>query len=268
MNNTKPCSSVSKKEVQKRVKLVDNMAGNVAGSIDDKKILYTELIKLNKNPFQDALKDAGFNLMETLTAVQAINIQSLLRLPTNKVRNLRISLSNLGMNIFPSERKIRKEKAPLVSHISANAGESGTIGLRKTKHDDNVVPGAFIRVKDHQLYIEEIIRRDTSGFNHDGNFDGKWWIWFAGDKGGQHMKFHLEVVNSLKAGSVDNVHIYCMFEATDSVENMWKVWFPYHPKVKKMEGGFRILGREVMIFLGGDYHFLDDLMGHQGSSAS
>ena len=37
------------------------------------------------------------------------------------------------------------------------------------------------------------------------------------------MKFHLEVVNSQKAGSVDNVHIYCMFEATDS-GNMWKVW--------------------------------------------
>ena len=170
------------------------------------------------------------------------------------------------MNILPSEKKMRKEKAPLVSHVSANAVESGSIGLRKTKHD-NVVACAFICV---QLYIEETIRRDTSGFNHDGNFDGKWWLLFAGDKGGQHMKFHLEVVNSLKAGSVDNVHIYCMFEATDSVENMWKVWFPpYHAQVKNMmEEGFKILDREVVIFLGGDYHFLDDMMGHQGSSAS
>ena len=34
-----------------------------------------------------------------------------------------------------------------------------------------------------------------------------------------------------------------------------------------MEAGFKILDK-VMIFLGGDYHFLGDMMGHQGSSAS
>ena len=27
---------------------------------------------------------------------------------------------------------------------------------------------------------------------------------FGGDKGGQHMKFHFECVNTVKAGSVDN----------------------------------------------------------------
>ena len=83
------------------------------------------------------------------------------------------------------------------------------------------------------------------------------------------MKYHVEVVNSLKAGSVDNVHIYCMFEATDSVENMRKVWLPYYTQVKRMqEDGFTICGKEVIVFLGGDYHFLDDNMGHQGSSAT
>ena len=83
------------------------------------------------------------------------------------------------------------------------------------------------------------------------------------------MKFHLEVVNSQKAGPVDNVHIYCMFEATDSVENMWKVWNTYRLQVQsKMEEGFTILDREIMVFLGGDYHFLDNMMGHQGSSSS
>ena len=50
------------------------------------------------------------------------------------------------------------------------------------------------------------------------------------------MKFHLEVVISLKAGSVDNLHIYCMFEATDSVENMWKVWFPPYHSSEKDDG--------------------------------
>ena len=34
------------------------------------------------------------------------------------------------------------------------------------------------------------------------------------------------------------------------------------------EGGFTICGKKVQIFLGGDYRFLDDNMGHQGSSAT
>ena len=56
---------------------------------------------------------------------------------------------------------------------------------------------------------------------------------FSGDKGGLHMKYYVEIVNSLNSGSVDNVHIYSMFEAQDSVENMMKVWFPvYYDQVK------------------------------------
>ena len=60
-----------------------------------------------------------------------------------------------------------------------------------------------------------------------------------------------------------------MFEATDSVENMRKVWLPYYTQVKRMqEDGFTIYGKEVIVFLGGDYHFLDDNMGHQRSLAT
>ena len=83
------------------------------------------------------------------------------------------------------------------------------------ENEENVKPCAFIRVKYLKAYIEQIIDCDASGFSDDENFKGKWWLLFSGDKGGQHMKYHVEVVNSLKAGSVDNVHIYCMFEATD-----------------------------------------------------
>ena len=86
-----------------------------------------------------------------------------------------------------------------------------------------------------------------------------------GDKGGNHMKFHVEIINSWKAGSVDNVHIYCMFEAADTYENMMKVWEPFQSEIKKMyDPEFKIQGRPVKIFVGGDYHYLDDMLGHQG----
>ena len=127
----------------------------------------------------------------------------------------------------------------------------------------------FLRVKDIKSFIEEIIEKDPGGFQHGKEFNDNWWLLFSGNKRGKHMKFYVEIVNSVKAVSVDNVHIYCMFEATYSVENMNKVWLPYRNQINVMEEeDFRMSdGRGVEIFLGGDYHFLDDNMGHQGSSA-
>ena len=64
---------------------------------------------------------------------------------------------------------------------------------------------------------------------------------------------------------MDNVHIFRMFEVTD----MWTVFMPYRDQLRHLEEPTaKILGKELEIFLGGDYHFLDDCMGHQGSSAS
>ena len=82
------------------------------------------------------------------------------------------------------------------------------------------------------------------------------------------MKFHFECINTLKVGSVDNVHIFCMFEVTDSLENMWKVFMPYRDQIRHLEEPTaNILGKELEIFLGGDNHFLDDCLEHQASSA-
>ena len=81
------------------------------------------------------------------------------------------------------------------------------------------------------------------------------------------MKYHVEIGNSLQKGTPDNVHIYSMFEAQDSPTNMMKVWYPtYHTQVKAIQmPDFRLeyrgASRHVKVFLGGDYHFLDDNLG-------
>ena len=134
--HNKPCSGITKKEVQKRAKFIDDISCTVARRSSSTKecgVLYTELIRLNKDVFDQSIKNAGYDLMETSTPQQAVNIQSLLRIPTNKMRNLRNCLSNFKSNILPSDRKIRKFKAPLVSHVNENSVESGFIGLRKRK---------------------------------------------------------------------------------------------------------------------------------------
>ena len=61
---------------------------------------------------------------------------------------------------------MRKEQLPLVSHVSGDSVESGTIGLTKKATDETVSQCAFVRVVNLQKYINEIIERDNYGFDH------------------------------------------------------------------------------------------------------
>ena len=97
-------------------------------------------------------------------------------------------------------------------------------GLKKCTKDEEVAQCAFVAVKSLTMFIIHTIDYDPAGFSDDELFGRKWWLLFSRDKGGSHMKFHLEVVNSKKSGSVDNVHLNCLFEATDTQDNMRKVW--------------------------------------------
>jgi hypothetical protein len=141
------------------------------------------------------------------------------------------------------------------------------MSLRKVQADETVSKVTFVRIVGLKSYVVSIIQNDQM-FEHP-LFEGHIWVLFSGDKGGGHMKFHVECLNSVNAGSVDNVHLYCMFEAHDSVENMWKVWTAYRDQVKAMyKKDFLVLGKPIRIYIGGDYHYLADIMGHQGSAST
>ena len=265
-----PASKINKKEVQKRGRFAMDVLGKISSPHNDeseKELVLTEMIKSNKELFIRAAENAGVSTLRMLTPEQAVNIRSLMRLPMNKVRNLRSCLSNLKVNIFPSERKMRNFQRPLTSHVNAMSVETGFMGLHKTAADEMVTSRPYVRVKDLESYISEFLQSET--LIENDQFNGRLWLLFGGDKGGQHMKFHVECLNTSKAGSVDNVHIFCMFEAADTLDNMWKVFYPFRQQINDLQQpGKTILGKKLEIFLGGDYHFLDDCLGHQGSSAS
>ncbi len=80
---------------------------------------------------------------------------------------------------------------------------------------------------------------------------------------------HVEIINSSNFGSHDNVHLFCMLEAADTLKNMCKVFGIFRSQIVDIQNDdFRIEGRKVKIFLGCDLHFLDDILGHQGSAAT
>ena len=126
----------------------------------------------------------------------------------------------------------------------------------------------FIRVSDLKQFFESILE-GLPGERDPTLFDNELWLLFAGGKGGGNMKFDVEIINSTSSGSVDNVHMFCLFEGADTVENLWKVFYVYRDSITKLqEEGFTIAGRSIRVFLGGDVHFLDDMLGHRGSAAT
>ena len=90
-------------------------------------------------------------------------------------------------------------------------------------------------------------------------------ILIGGDKGGSYTKFHFEIVTPGTVSSAYNVHIFAMFEALDSRQNMLIVLEPFEGQINNMRhkdftlpGGFKVKG-----FLNGDFKILDLVMGHQ-----
>ena len=83
------------------------------------------------------------------------------------------------------------------------------------------------------------------------------------------MKFHFEVICGQTKLSVYDVHIFSMYSAADTYENMSVVLKPFREQLLEIQREeFRLDGHPVKVFLGGDFHFQDDCLGHQGSSST
>ena len=101
------------------------------------------------------------------------------------------------------------------------------------------------------------------------NFDDNLRLRFSGGKGGKHMKLHFEVINCSNAGSIYNVHIFAMYQGSDSHSNMAFLLRKCFEAIERLQSEeFSLIGHKVKVFLGSDYHFLDDCLGHQGSAAT
>ena len=63
--------------------------------------------------------------------------------------------------------------------------------------------------------------------------------------------------------------MFSLYEGSDCSTNLYKVLQSYREAFRKLQSDqFLMCGRKVRIFLAGDYHFLDDCLGHQGSSST
>ena len=247
-----------------------NFMSAADGSQDDEQLkdLLVKMMRIKPHVFATALEEAGICKTKMITPNDAVDIHSLLRLTDNKMRDLTLMLKNAGTHIIPSERQRKKVKVSRTTHVAKEKLEIGQMYLKRLQKDKEGTSSCpYVKVIDLIDFVQAIY--DNGEMKEDPGFKNEVWLLFTGDKGGNSMKFVVAVVNDVKHGSVDNNHIFCLYQASDNLENLWKVFSPYINQVKTMQSpDFRIDEKIVKIFLGGDYHFLDAMLGHGGSSSS
>ena len=79
------------------------------------------------------------------------------------------------------------------------------------------------------------------------------------------QKFHFEIVAPDIVSSAYKVHIFAVFEALNSPQNMLKVLEPFESQIKNMQHKDFALPRgfKVKVFLNGDFKMLELVMGHE-----
>ena len=235
-----PNSTISNRELSKRASFAMLLIRLVSGcpKVEDdnnnkeSELLLSRMIQSNSSLFRTAAERVGLYIFRKLTVLEAVNIRSLLRMPMSLFRALRTTLSNMGINILPSEPKMRTTQRMLTQHVERSI-EVESMTLKLVGKDAKLGRVPVLKCIDLVAYIEAVfldIKNKHSAFD---NLDNEIWLLFSGDKGGGLMKFHFEIANC--GGSVFDVHMFSMYEGSDCVENMAKVLAPYHKVICDMQ---------------------------------
>ena len=246
-------TAVNKDEQRNRAKLLKAILEHMAnGGQEDSLKLLSLLLKSSPSLYEKSIRDAGYNIYHNMEVHQAIQLKSLLHLPMNSYINFKRIMVKFGYTFLPSEHRLRVEQEKLVPHITKDAFVVDKMYLNTTGEWPNLV--SVLRVSDLNQYILDIVHglKAQQKLQFDELFNGYIWLLFSGDRGGKHMKFHFEVINSSDAGSVFNVHIIAMYEGSDCYQNMAQVLLPFHEALVRLQSDeFSICGHKVKVFLRG-----------------
>ena len=261
-------SQVSLKEIGRRSSLATQILALVSGcpalptegnvDEDQMEVLLARMAKTYPLLFRRVAERSGMTFFRQMSPEEGVNLCSLLRLPMKSFRSLRIVLSNMGFNFLPSEPKMRSVQRELTQHLDESqvCVESEYMVLSGGKIDKVMGTVPVVKCKDLVSYITSVYFKtkteiESAGGKFLGDSDAVQ-VAFAGDRGGASVKFHFELISCGNSGSVFDVHIFSMYEASDCAENMEKVLREYEGVIREMQReDFRIDGRKVKIFLGG-----------------
>ena len=249
INFKKGFNDVSNKKQRDRARFLHAILVHMANGGQDhtQKMLALLLKSSPSTVVKKSIEDAGFKLFREMEVYQAVQLKSLLHLPMNMYKRMQRLLSNFGYShkFLPSHHRILAEQKKLVPHITKATFATEKIYLNSMGEKSQFITVIF--VKDLIQYISSIVedleKQKKLQFE---NFDDNLWLLFSDGKGGKHMKFHFEVINCSNAGSVYNVHIFAMYEGSDSHSNMALVLPKFFEAIERLQSEeFSLIGHKV-----------------------
>ena len=262
--------AVGKRSILERGRFLWNILELVSGSNEISEIIkiLISLIRNKRDIFRQAAEAAGQTFIVPLTVEETLSLLVATNMTWSMFRKIQSCLvSHKNLKVFASEIKMRKLAKPYLKKLHDNS-EVVSYMLAPTANEPQKSTPCF-RVMDLVKYLEDIIADEMSKKFDLDNFNDEIWLQFGGDKGGNSMKFHVEVLNAENMGSVYNVMPYCIYEGADNYLNLAQVHFPYLSVYRAIQDPtFRLKGKAVKVFLGGDFKYLYTCLGHQGASAS
>lgn len=119
---------------------------------------------------------------------------------------------------------------------------------------------------------------------HSGIPEDEIWKKLGGDKRGTSFKVNFQIVNVEHPNSTENTCVFCPFEASNSLTNLYIGLERYRDQVNNLElqtwkyiahniciympSISFLRGKDIRVFLSGDYEFLTRMYGLSGASGS
>ncbi|XP_071948723.1 uncharacterized protein [Antedon mediterranea] len=234
----------------------------------DEDLIATLMVFVKQNPriSLEAFKRAGINYINKLSTSETLDLKLLLRLPMQKLRQLRTFLTNHGIPVLASDRKLYKELKGRRNLSDIKVGEMVMQKAANAKESKI----AFVRVNNIHDWIKEVVHIHEQNDNlwEHQCFHNEAWVKIGGDKGGPSTKLVAQIVNVNKPNSATTTEIISMYNAFDNYSNMKAMFDVYTEQFVHLqnESTLQIGGCEkpVRVFLFGDYEWLTKILGHLG----
>ena len=252
----------------KRIKQLEYIISTLSGSdksSDEYQEFFKDLLKHNFDLTNKIVKDKTFNTIvySKLSAEDTLTFQTLLQVNGTAFQMMKSFLIKRNLDFLAPLKNVTIERKTKLNKFVYNTGK---MTLYTDVHRKGAVKATFL--KTDSLYRFAHACLDNYTHTERLSIGNEQILLFSGDKGGNvglkanSLKLGLQIPRKGKPQDIHDYYPYAMFtKAPDNLENMRIMLHEYLADIEKLE-------KENRIFVTGDFNFISDTLGHQGSSSA
>ena len=252
---------------KKRAQLINRIRMNVSGNTDNDAIAQQGIeLRTASKPRKKLVLSAAEMPTPEVSAEEGPALRIMLGLSWRKYALLKRFHRQHGME-YSSDRK---EKAAQKRAQAAEV-EHNMRNLEVWNETDNAMEYVLTPtagIADLPSYVTKMLDAyaDQDKLTwHDGTIPvNEIWVKLGGDAGGGTTKLMIEIANVKKSSSKRNTCVFTIAECKDTSENLRRLLSPYQGQIEELRS-MTWRGKNVRLFVFGDYDFLTKLFGLSGA---